>query len=154
MLDAEGGGVGSRGGTDLERGVGALQRFQKRVTALLTEFENGPGGSTKVAQHTIARGAFSGANLPFAEADGLFHQYNRVHKELVSLSKLLSDQIEMLRIGVHAAEVGLDNVDEEARRRFHSIKARVDEAHYRQQEQERAKEQDRNDSTTGTKDLG
>ncbi|WP_175409966.1 hypothetical protein [Streptomyces sp. TRM64462] len=158
MLPYEGGhSGGNTGAGDLAKGAGALKRFQSRIDKLLTEFENGPGGTSKVAQQTIARTSFSGGNLPFAEADGFFTQYNRVHKELVSLSKFLGDQIEMLRIAVHASEVGLDNVDEDMRRRFHTIDARLREAHAEQEARERAQQgnqQPRNDAKTGMKDLG
>lgn len=135
---------------DLERGAGALRNFQSKINALLTEFESGPGGSQKVAEHTIERGAFSGGNLPFGEADGFFTQYARVHKELVSLSKLLADQMELLRLGAHAADVGFDNVDEDTRRRFHAIDTRLDVA-IKEREREDKHEHERQ---TGTKDLG
>lgn len=135
---------------DLERGAGALRNFQSKINALLTEFENGPGGSQKVAEHTIERGAFSGTGLPFAEADGFFAQYARVHRELVSLSKLLADQMELLRLGAHAADVGFDNVDEDTRRRFHAIQDRLEVAAEERQKQEKPD----HDIQTGTKDLG
>ncbi|MFG3479036.1 hypothetical protein ACGF3K_27875 [Streptomyces sp. NPDC047980] len=137
MLPADGGGGGAKGSSDLERGVGALKRFQKRVNDLLTELENGAGGTKKVAAQSISRGSFSGANMPFAEADGFFSQYNRVHKALTSLSKSLGDQIEVLRIGVHAADVGFDNVEEDLRSRFHRIQTRLDQE--REAHEKRAK---------------
>ncbi|MEV6316478.1 hypothetical protein [Streptomyces sp. NPDC051776] len=140
MLDAGGGGFGgSTAGSDLERGVGALKRFQKHVNGLLKEFEHGPGGSTKVDAQRVTRAAFSGSNVPFAEADGFFTQYNRVHSELVRLSRFLGDQIEMLSIAVHGAEVGFDNLEEEQRRRFHSIQARLDRDQEQREREEQAK---------------
>ncbi|MFE2848721.1 hypothetical protein ACFXKS_35405 [Streptomyces scopuliridis] len=150
------GGTGAR--SDLEKGVGALKRFQTRVNALLTELENGAAGNKKVAAHRVSRGSFSGGNLPFAEADGFFTQYNRVHEEIVKLSKSLGDQIEMLSIGVHAAEVGFNNVEDELRQRFHSIRTRVNEEHEKQDQTRGDKSsepgQPRDDAKTGTKDLG
>ncbi|MCX4587785.1 hypothetical protein [Streptomyces sp. NBC_01481] len=125
MLDAEGGGVGATGGSDLERGVGALQRFQQRVIKLLGDLEEGAASKTKVAAQTVPRGSFSDSSVTFHEADGFYREYNRVHSELVSLSKSLGDQIEMLRIAVRGAEVGFDNLEEDLRRRFHSIQTRV-----------------------------
>ncbi|MGW4034234.1 hypothetical protein ACWEFL_33900 [Streptomyces sp. NPDC004838] len=129
MLDAsEGGGSGGpSGASDLEKGVGALKRFQQRVNTLLENLENGAAGKTKVAAQTVARTSLSGVGSPFSEADGLFGQYNRVHAALVTLSRTLGDQIECLSIAVHAAEVGLDNVDEERRQRFAQIRARLDQ---------------------------
>lgn len=162
MLDASGGGGGgSSAGSDLEKGVGALKRFQTRVNGLLTDLENGAAGNKKVAAQRVSRSSFSGGNLPFAEADGFFSQYNRVHEALVSLSKSLGDQIEMLSIGVHAAEVGFNNVEDDLRQRFHTIRTRVDEEREAQEKRDQTRGgknsepgQPRDDAKTGTKDLG
>ncbi|MFJ4972306.1 hypothetical protein [Streptomyces sp. NPDC088755] len=119
--------TGPGGGTgDLRRGVGALETFKKRVDALLTDLEGSAAGKSKVAAQTVSRASLSGPNARFAEADGLYTQYNRVHESLVSLSRSLGDQIEYLSLGVHAAAVGFDNVDDETRRRFHEIQTRMD----------------------------
>ncbi|MFE4372732.1 hypothetical protein ACFRMN_31745 [Streptomyces sp. NPDC056835] len=157
--DAGSGGAGGTGArSDLEKGVGALKRFQTRVNALLTELENGAAGNKKVAAHRISRSSFSGGNLPFAEADGFFTQYNRVHAEIVKLSKSLGDQIEMLSIGVHAAEVGFNNVEDELRQRFHTIRTRIDDEHEKQDRThgDRGSEpgKSRSESETVTKDMG
>ncbi|MFF8847524.1 hypothetical protein ACF08N_33235 [Streptomyces sp. NPDC015127] len=137
VLPAEGGGgSGARG--DLERGVGALKRFQKRVNTLLTEFENGAAGKTKVSAQTISPASLTHAGSDaFPEAHGLYGQYERVHQSLVSLSQDLGDQIEMLNIAVHATDVGFDNVDEDTRRRFAEIKARVDQRHAAEEAREK-----------------
>ncbi|MBT2506946.1 hypothetical protein J7I98_13810 [Streptomyces sp. ISL-98] len=120
--------------TDLERGVDALKRFQTRVNKLLADFEGGAGSSARVADQRVSRTSFSGLNSKFDEAESLFGQYNRVHEELVSLSKTLGAQIAMLSIGVHAAEVGFDNVEEDMRRRYVAIQTRIDQEHEAQQE--------------------
>ncbi|MFJ6810432.1 hypothetical protein ACIQRK_31245 [Streptomyces anulatus] len=118
---------GGGGGTgDLRRGVGALETFKKRVDALLTDFEGSAGSKTKVADQKVSRASLSGPNARFAEADGLYTQYNRVHSSLVELSRSLGDQIEYLSLGVHAAAVGFDNVEDDIRRRFYEIQARMD----------------------------
>ncbi|MDI3407648.1 hypothetical protein [Streptomyces cavernicola] len=122
MAEASG---GSGGGGDLRLGVGALEKFQKRVDTILSELEGGAAGSTKMAAQRIARSSLSGANAPFAEADGLYRQYSRVHEELVSLSKSLGEQITLLRIAVRGTEVGFENLEEEHRARFHAIQARL-----------------------------
>ncbi|MER7666211.1 MULTISPECIES: hypothetical protein [unclassified Streptomyces] len=148
--------------SDLERGVGALKKFQGQVDSLLAELEGGDGGKGKIAAQSVSRGSFSGTNIGFSEADGFFVQYNRVHAALISLSKQLSDQIELMRIGVHAANVGYDNVDEGLRQRFHTIQARLEEQREAQEkalERERAGQSDkpeapRQNATGGTKDMG
>ncbi|MEV6451166.1 hypothetical protein ACFWEH_34600 [Streptomyces anulatus] len=119
---------GGGGGTgDLRRGVGALETFKKRVDALLTDFEGSAASKTKVADQKVSRASLSGPNARFAEADGLYTQYNRVHSSLVSLSKSLGDQIEYLSLGVHAAAVGFDNVEDDIRRRFYEIETRMEQ---------------------------
>ncbi|MFE7383078.1 hypothetical protein ACFU9F_22240 [Streptomyces zhihengii] len=143
---------------DLKRGVGELKKFRAAVDQVLSSLESGDGGKTKVAAEQVTRGSF-GTGLPFAEADGFHKEYNRVHKALVDLSKSLSDQIEVLSIGVHGADVGYDNVDDYERRRFHTINARLDEERDAMTEQEQgqkpvAPQAPRTDSKTGTTDLG
>ncbi|MFF3248318.1 hypothetical protein ACFYWY_32365 [Streptomyces sp. NPDC002870] len=145
--------------SDLERGVGELKKFRTRVDTVLAELESGDGGKTKVAAERVTRGSF-GVGLPFAEAEGFYKEYNRVHKALVTLSKSLGDQIELLTIGVHAADVGYDNVEVAQRARFHEIKARLDRERDQAIEREQAQPkpaqpaQPRQDAKTGTEDLG
>lgn len=138
---------GGGGGTgDLRRGVGALETFKKRVDALLTDFEGSAASKTKVADQKVSRASLSGPNARFAEADGLYTQYNRVHSSLVSLSKSLGDQIEYLSLGVHAAAVGFDNVEDDIRRRFYEIQTRMEQEREKHAKAEQAKpEQTNND---------
>ncbi|MFH8475268.1 hypothetical protein [Streptomyces sp. NPDC018000] len=119
-------GTSGGGSADLQRGVGALEQFQKRVNALLADFEGSAAGKSNIAAQTVSRASLSGQNACFAEADGLYTQYNRVHESLVSLSQSLGDQIEYLSLGVHAAAVGFDNVEDDVRRRFYEIQVRLD----------------------------
>ncbi|MCT4354065.1 hypothetical protein M5362_13085 [Streptomyces sp. Je 1-79] len=111
--------------SNLERGVGELKKFRNRVNTLLAELEGGDAGAATVGMERVTRGSF-GVGIPFGEAEGFYSEFDRVHRALVGLSKSLSDQIELLSIGVHAADVGYDNVEEEQRRSFHEIQARLD----------------------------
>ncbi|MFE0422797.1 hypothetical protein [Streptomyces sp. NPDC058953] len=138
VYPAEGGG-GRNGIGDFEKGYLALATFQKKVNTLLATFNSGAAGKSKVSQQTVNRGSLSGPGGPFAEADGLFHQYNRVHQALITLSRSLGDQIDSLNIAVHAADVGTDNVDEERRVRFAQIRARIDQQQAAERERERPK---------------
>ncbi|MEE1743897.1 MULTISPECIES: hypothetical protein [unclassified Streptomyces] len=137
------GGGGGRG--DLRRGVGALERFRGRVDTLLAELEGSAAGKSEIAAQTVSRAALSGQNACFAEADGLYAQYNRVHESLVALSKSLGDQIEYLSLGVHAAAVGFDNVDDDVRRRFYEIQARLDKEHEKARGEKDGRSEPRND---------
>jgi hypothetical protein len=145
--------------SDLERGVGALKKFRDRVNDVLSNLEGATGTGSKVANERMTRGSL-GVGMQFAEADGFYTQYNRVHKALVSLSKSLNDQIEMYSIAVHAADVGYDNVEEDMRRRFHVIHARLDKQYDDAVDRRKAKdnsgapEQPRNDNQSADADLG
>ncbi|GHJ36385.1 hypothetical protein [Streptomyces sp. TS71-3] len=119
MLPADAG-----GGADLKRGAEALKIFKRRVDKLLSEFEGSAGSSGKVGEQRISRASLSGSGA-FGEADDLFHQYNRVHEQLTTLSKSLGHQIEAMGIAVHGADVGFDNLDEDLRRRFHTLQAQI-----------------------------
>ncbi|MEU0834160.1 hypothetical protein [Streptomyces sp. NPDC005969] len=141
-MAGSGGDGGGAGG--LRRGVGALEKFQGRVNTLLAELEGSAAGKSKIAAQTVSRAALSGQNTCFAEADGLYAQYNRVHESLVSLSKSLGDQIEYLNLGVHAAAVGFDNVDDDVRRRFYEIQVRLDKEHEKAQGETADKPEPRN----------
>ncbi|MGW3624822.1 hypothetical protein [Streptomyces sp. NPDC000880] len=153
MLEAVGGGGGgSTGGGDLGRGVDALKKFQGQIKALLADLEGGEAGKAKVAAQAVSRTSFSGGNTEFGEAEGFYLQYNRVHKALVSLSKSLGDQIEMLSIAVHGADVGFNNLEEEQRRRFYSIQTRVlQEQQEQEKQQARWEAQQKQDKEPGEK---
>ncbi|MCS0636497.1 hypothetical protein NX801_12650 [Streptomyces sp. LP05-1] len=138
--------------TDLTRGVGALRKFQQHVDDLLTRLESGHAGSGQVARQAVDRAAF-GTGLHFAEADGFHAQYQRVHTELIRLSKSLGEQIELYNIGVHASDVGYDNVEDDTRRRFHTIlvrQAREAEQYEHKDEPKRPRE----GTKSGTTDMG
>ncbi|MFF7362531.1 hypothetical protein [Streptomyces sp. NPDC008125] len=131
MRPSDDGGSSTGGKADLEHGVGALERFKQRVDVLLGDLESSAAGRTKIGAQQVSRTSFSGGNTGFAEADALYSQYNRVHESLTSLSRTLGDQIEYLSLGVHAAAVGMDNTEDEVRRRFFVVKGRLDKEHER-----------------------
>lgn len=125
---AEGGGSAPVPSTaNLKRGAEALTTFKKRVDAVLRDLSESPASKSKVAEHQISRSSFSAGTSAFAEAEGLFSQYNRVHTELTTLSQTLSDQIEAMWIAVHGADVGFNNLEEDVRRRFWAIQTRTQE---------------------------
>lgn len=122
------GGASYMSGADLRRGVAALKTFKKSIDTVLSEFEESPGGSSKVGSQQVSRASLSSANSCFAEADGLFGQYNRVHQRLTTLSRALGQQIESMGIAVHGADVGFDNLDEDTRRQFWAIQTTLRES--------------------------
>ncbi|MEV0126053.1 hypothetical protein AB0I16_31670 [Streptomyces sp. NPDC050703] len=102
-----------------------MKTFRRRINTLLTEFEGSAGGSAKVGAQKVSRASFSGAGSAFPEADGLYAEYDQVHEQLTSLSKMLGDQIDAMGIAVHGADVGFDNLEEDLRQRFWAIQTRV-----------------------------
>jgi hypothetical protein len=131
------------GAANLKRGVEALSTFKKSVDAVLEELNGSPANPRRVADLTLTREALAGGGA-FGEALGLHTQYAQAHERVSSLSRTLGLQIEALRIAVHGADVGFDNLEEEARRRFHEI--RVELVREREREDERMlKDLPRND---------
>ncbi|MFC7932046.1 hypothetical protein ACPCAE_11605 [Streptomyces cinereoruber] len=126
--------------SDLERGVGALKKFRDRVDGIITDLASGPGGAARLSARQVTRESL-GVGLPFAEADEFFNEYDRVQKALVALSKSLGGQIELLQIGVHAADVGYNNVEDDQRRRFYEIRTNLETERRDAIEQEQEKQQ-------------
>ncbi|MFF6790287.1 hypothetical protein ACFY9C_14520 [Streptomyces filamentosus] len=147
--------------SDLETGVGALKKFRDRVDGVIKDLEAGAGGASSLNQKRVTRGSL-GTGIAFAEADGFFTEYERIHGSLVALSKSLSGQIELLQIGVHAADVGYANVEDEQRRRFHEIQTRLSKERadaIRREELARTKQPEQPDTKSQgsgdvTKDMG
>ncbi|MET9349781.1 hypothetical protein [Streptomyces termitum] len=146
---------------DLERGAGELENFGRRVEDIVQELQRDVASALKRDTTEVTRGSL-GVGIPFAEADGFFAEYTRIQGALVGLSKSLGGQVELLRIGVHAANVGYDNVEEDLRHRFHEIRANLskerDDAIARQTQAQSGDPaqpgQPREESTGGTTDLG
>ena len=112
---------------NLSLSQGALEDFKGSVDAVLRDLAESPASKSRVADQEIDRSSFSTGNSAFAEADGLFIQYNRVHTELKTLSATLSDQIEALAITVQWAKNDFGELDEDVRRRFWAIQERTQE---------------------------
>ncbi|MDL5204133.1 hypothetical protein [Streptomyces sp. ALI-76-A] len=120
------GGVSATRAANLEASDEALKAFVDRVDAVLRDLESSAGNPTKVGAQTIkATSLSSGQEGVFPEATGLYAQYQRVHRELTSLSKSLHLQIEAIGIAVQGARHGFNNLEEEQRRRFWEIQTEV-----------------------------
>jgi hypothetical protein len=123
------------GSADLQRGVDALSSFTRNVDAVLGALDGSPAGRERVAGLALPRETLAGGSA-FGEAIGLHAQYARAHERVSSLSTAFGLQMEALRIAVHGADVGFDNLEEEARRRFREIEVELDLARERDQERE------------------
>ncbi|MBY8841422.1 MULTISPECIES: hypothetical protein [unclassified Streptomyces] len=123
--------MGDGGGSDLRRGIDALKEFKGKLDNALTDFEDGHGSPSKLAQQSLSRGSFGGTNAPFDEAGDLHTAYETVHTRLTHLSKTLGMHIEALKLASHAADATYDGSDDEVQRRFWQIRAHLD-AQYRE----------------------
>jgi hypothetical protein len=130
------------GGIDVE--LETLKDFKKRVDGILGELESSPAAPAKVGQQEVDRASFGGN---FAEADGIYAEYNRVHTHLTGLSKVLGAQIEAMRIAVHGADVGFGNLEDDLKRRFWQLQG---QAYQHQQEQRQADRPETEDDTEVT----
>ncbi|MFK4108746.1 hypothetical protein ACWEIK_20035 [Streptomyces sp. NPDC004673] len=133
------GGVSAARAANLEASGEALDKFVKRVDAVLRDLEGSAGAPAKVGAQTIKSSSLtSGGESAFPEAHGLYRQYHRVHAELTSLSKSLHLQIEAVGIAVQGAHRGFDNLEEEQRQRFWAIQTQIGEAQDKKNGQQHA----------------
>ncbi|MEU0177781.1 hypothetical protein ABZ178_31195 [Streptomyces massasporeus] len=121
------GGVSATRAADLEVRRDVLEDFVTQVDAVLRDLEKSGGNPTKVSAQTIKEASLSSGTHAFPEAQGLFTQYNRVHTELTSLSKMLHLQIEAMGIAVQGAKGTFDSLEQDQRWRFWEIQTQIKE---------------------------
>ncbi|PJE99220.1 hypothetical protein CUT44_05495 [Streptomyces carminius] len=110
----------------------SLKEFKKRVDGILGDLEKSPASPTKVGQQEVSRAAFGGE---FAEADGVYREYTRVHTHLTGLSRVLGAQIEAMGIAVHGANIGFGNLEDDLKRRFWQLQQQAQQ-HQRETEEQ------------------
>ncbi|WP_237720276.1 hypothetical protein [Streptomyces xiaopingdaonensis] len=115
--------TGAGAAAQLRREAETLKEFKKRVDGILRRLEGSPASKSQMGRETIQQASFGSAD--FAEAADLYRMYNRVHTHLTTLSQTFGDQIEAMKIAVHGADVGFDNLEEDVRRRFWDIQQRT-----------------------------
>ncbi|WP_438313842.1 hypothetical protein ACSHWO_21250 [Streptomyces sp. HUAS TT3] len=95
-----------------------LTGYKKKVDELLTKLKGSEAYDKKLADGTLPEGSLGQG---FAEAEALFKTYGTVQTQLENLSKGLAAQIEGLGIAILTSGKGFAGVDEETKRRMHSI---------------------------------
>ncbi|MFI9807934.1 hypothetical protein ACIHEJ_26815 [Streptomyces sp. NPDC052301] len=113
-------------GSGMRRGIDALKDFKGKLDKVLHEFDDGDGGPSKIAQQQLSRSSFGGTNAKFDEAGDLHTAYETVHARLIHLSQTLGLHIEALQLASHAADATYDLSEDEVRRRFYQIRAKID----------------------------
>lgn len=111
---------------DLNAELDELIKLKQQLDDLLTQLDDSPAGRAKVGDLKL--------NAPdvgtgFDEAGLLTRTYQDVHSQVETLSKLLGDQIEVMRVAVGGAHNDFADVDEEQRRRVWAIYQST-KAHY------------------------
>ncbi|MER6570207.1 hypothetical protein ABT288_29460 [Streptomyces sp. NPDC001093] len=129
------------GSANLRRGADALAKFSDGLKNALTTFEQSPANPSELGHHGLDRQSFGGTKIPFPEADYLHEKYSDVHGVLMDMSATLRLHIEALQCAAHSADATYDGTEEEVRRRFWEIKAKLDDeyqkTHPKEQQQPR-----------------
>jgi hypothetical protein len=100
----------------------SLGQFKNRVDGIIKELNSSKASQTNVRRQEVSRVAFGGE---FAEAQDLYTEYNRVHTHLTDLSGMLGNQIEAMRIAVHAVDVGFTEMEADTQRRFWELQSQA-----------------------------
>lgn len=124
--NGEGATVSDGGSANLRRGADALSKFSDGLSNALTTFEKSPASPPELGQHGLDRQSFGGSKIPFHEADYLHQKYSEVHDVLVEMSGTLRLHIEALQCAARSADGTYDGTEDEVRRRFWEIKAKID----------------------------
>ncbi len=121
-----------------------LEEFKTRVDGIIQDLNGSKASQSNIRRQEVSRAAFGGE---FGEAQDLYTEYNRVHTHLTTLSGVLGDQIEAMRIAVHAVDIGFTEMEEDLQRRFWELQGRA-QLHEQQAERPGAPgEQQREDDT-------
>ncbi|GAA2770353.1 hypothetical protein GCM10010521_54180 [Streptomyces rameus] len=156
--DGEGVAVADGGGSGMRRGIDALQEFKGKLDNALSDFEEGHGSPSKIAQQSLSRSSFGGTHAPFDEASDLHTAYETVHARLTHLSKTLGLHIESLRLASHAADATYDGTEDEVHQRFWQIRTQLGAQYQKDVEKAAAADKqgaghERGNKSTGKTDL-
>ncbi|MFD0271777.1 hypothetical protein ACFVGY_35175 [Streptomyces sp. NPDC127106] len=130
----------------LEVDYETLTGYKKKVDELLTKLKGSEAYDKKLADGTLPEGTLGKG---FAEADALFKTYDTVHTQLQNLSKGLAAQIEGLGIAILTSGKGFAGVDEETKRRMHSIVVQAKEDYVPERDPLVQQQKDAEHSATG-----
>ncbi|MGW1073172.1 hypothetical protein [Streptomyces sp. NPDC002537] len=105
-------------GSGLYAELASLKTFKGRVDELLTTLGDSDAAPTRIADDRL-----DAANLGtgFRAVDAFYGVYKNVHDDLVTLSRLLNDQIEALSLAVLEARSGYADTDADQRDRMWAV---------------------------------
>ncbi|MFD0368815.1 hypothetical protein [Streptomyces sp. NPDC059071] len=105
--------------------VTELTKLQQDVDELLRGFKESGAGPQSIGEDWIVQGALAGPG--FHEAEYLYSTYDVVRTELLMFSRVLSLQLESMKIAIALAKTGYEDIDDDIRARMGSLNAQITE---------------------------
>lgn len=106
----------------------SMETFRKGVDDLITQLQNSEAGPDKLKTDSVTRSQFGGGGAAWGEAQSAYAAYDEVLGKLVQLSGLLKDCLEGLGIAVVASKNGMEEMDDDIKRKMIAIHQRTYEA--------------------------
>ncbi|MGW6967455.1 hypothetical protein ACWGET_25795 [Streptomyces zaomyceticus] len=131
----------------------SMETFRKDVQGLIDQLSGSEASADKIKTETVTRDKFGGGGAAWAEAQGVYAAYDAVLGRLVDLSVLLSDCLEGLGIAIVASKNGIEEMDDDVKRRMIEIHQRTKDAK-RQAEIEAGKGAPASEGSEGTEGDG
>ncbi|MER7946551.1 hypothetical protein ABTY59_04035 [Streptomyces sp. NPDC096079] len=106
----------------------SMQKFKQGVDALIEELDGSGASAGKLKADPVTRTQFGGGGAAWSEAQGAYSAYNETLHSLVELSGLLKDCLEGLGIAVVASKDGMEQMDDDVKRKMIQIHQRTYDA--------------------------
>ncbi|MFC9588233.1 hypothetical protein ACFTUC_00190 [Streptomyces sp. NPDC056944] len=106
----------------------SMQKFKQGVEELITQLQGSDASAPKLKSDPVTRTQFGGGGAAWGEAQGAYSAYNEVLGRLVELSGLLNDCLEGLGIAVVASKNGMEEMDDDIKRKMIQIHQRTFDA--------------------------
>ncbi|WP_328944434.1 hypothetical protein OG259_25885 [Streptomyces sp. NBC_00250] len=106
----------------------SMQKFKLRVDELIEQLNGSDASSGKLKSDPVSRTQFGGGGAAWGEAQNAYAAYDETLGRLVALSGLLKDCLEGLGIAVVASKNGMEEMDDDIKRKMIDIHQRTYDA--------------------------
>ncbi|MGW8765528.1 hypothetical protein ACWGN5_23805 [Streptomyces sp. NPDC055815] len=106
----------------------SMQKFKQGVDALIEQLDGSGASAGKLKADPVTRTQFGGGGAAWGEAQGAYSAYNETLHSLVELSSLLKACLEGLGIAVVASKDGMEQMDDDVKRKMIQIHQRTYDA--------------------------
>ncbi|MEU6169249.1 hypothetical protein [Streptomyces tanashiensis] len=106
----------------------SMQKFKQGVDDLIEQLDGSGASAGKLKADPVTRTQFGGGGAAWGEAQGAYSAYNETLHSLVALSGLLKDCLEGLGIAVVASKDGMEQMDDDVKRKMIQIHQRTYDA--------------------------